>query len=277
MANSFEPNVIAFLCNWCSYAGADLAGSLRYSYPSNIRIIRVPCSGRVEPEFILKALFYGADGVLVGGCHPGDCHYVRGNYYAERRIKVLYRLLDWIGIERDRLWLEWVSASEGARFAQVASDFTARLKDLGPNSLKAAGINYQSLGRVVAALGSAGKLLLEESVCMVDLAKYFVGFVQKESCAGCIPCRIGTRRLLEVLERVAAGQGDTDELALLETLASAIGPAAKCDLGRMAGKVVANAVRLCRDDFEAHLGGRCPGTVEPNPGWGAIVGGGTLP
>lgn len=275
MSADFEPKIIAFLCNWCSYAGADLAGSLRYSYPPNIRIIRVPCSGRVDPAFILKALFCGADGVFVGGCHPGDCHYVRGNYYAERRMKVLHRLLDWLGVERERVRLEWVSASEGAKFAATVTDFTNRLRELGPSSLQAFGVDYEALARVATVVGSVGKLVLEESVCMVDLARYFVEFAQKESCAACIPCRIGTRRLLEVLERVAAGQGDTDELALLEMLAGAMGPAAKCDLGRMAGKVVANAVRFCRDDFEAHLGGRCPGTVEPNPGWRAIVGGGT--
>ncbi|RPF42629.1 coenzyme F420-reducing hydrogenase delta subunit [Thermodesulfitimonas autotrophica] len=272
MANGFEPNIIAFLCNWCSYAGADLAGSLRYSYPPNIRIIRVPCSGRVEPEFILKAFFCGADGVLVGGCHPGDCHYVRGNYYAERRIKVLYRLLDWIGIERDRLRLEWVSASEGARFAQVASDFTARLKDLGPNSLKATGINYQSLGRVVAALGSAGKLLLEESVCMVEMVKYFLDFVQKESCGACVPCRVGTKRGQELLERVLKGEATGEDIALLSEVAKAVAPAARCDLGRMAGKALVYALECCQNEFAAHLAGSCSGTVAPNLGWQAIVG-----
>mgnify|MGYP005841827999 FL=1 len=101
----FEPKIIAFLCNWCSYAGADLAGSLRFQYPTNIVIIRVPCSGRVAPAFIVKALFAGADGVLVGGCHPGDCHYIQGNYYTERRIKITQRLLDALGIERERLRL----------------------------------------------------------------------------------------------------------------------------------------------------------------------------
>ncbi|HAG06983.1 MAG TPA: methyl-viologen-reducing hydrogenase subunit delta [Peptococcaceae bacterium] len=275
MPADFEPRIIAFLCNWCSYAGADLAGSLRYSYPPNIHIIRVPCSGRVDPAFILKALFCGADGVFVGGCHPGDCHYVRGNYYAERRVKVLHRLLDWLGLERERVRLEWVSASEGAKFAATVTDFTTRLRELGPNSLQAFGVDYQALARVATVVGSVGKLVLEESVCMVDLARYFVAFAQKESCALCIPCRIGTRRLLEILERVAAGKTDAHELALLEALGEAMGPAARCDLGRMAGKIVANAVRCCRDDFEAHLSGRCPGTVEPNPGWQAVVGGGS--
>jgi len=130
--SDYEPKILGFLCNWCSYAGADLAGTSRIHYPPNIRIIRVPCSGRVDPLLVVKAFERGADGVLISGCHPGDCHYVQGNYYARRRFAVLRDLLDFIGIERDRLRLEWVSAAEGQRFAQIVSDFTKRLKELGP-------------------------------------------------------------------------------------------------------------------------------------------------
>lgn len=270
----FEPKIIAFLCNWCSYAGADLAGVSRLQYPANVRIIRVMCSGRVTPAFVLKALFSGADGVLVGGCHPGDCHYLKGNYYAERRIKITHRLLDVLGIERERLRLAWISAAEGAKFAATVTDFVNCLRRLGPNTLRAQDMEYEALGRLASVVGSVGTLVLEHNTCMVCLAKYFLEFVQKESCAACIPCRIGSKRVLEILERVAEGKGDGQVVTCLERLGEAIGPAARCDLGRMAGKVVANLVRYCRDEFEAHLQGRCPGTVEANPGWQAVVGGG---
>ena len=133
--DNFEPKIVAFCCNWCSYAGADLAGTSRMQYPSAIRIIRVMCSGRVSPFFILKALSVGADGVLVLGCHPGDCHYIEGNYKTMRRIPLLKKLLKQLGIEEERVRLEWVSASEGAKFAEVTSNFTQAIKNLGPSSL----------------------------------------------------------------------------------------------------------------------------------------------
>jgi len=132
----FEPKILAFCCNWCAYAGADLAGVSRMQYPPNIRIIRVMCSGRVDPEFVLKAFTLGADGVLVLGCHPGDCHYSSGNYKTMRRVPLTKKLLEQFGVEQERLKLEWVSAAEGARFAQVVTDFTSRIKELGPNPLK---------------------------------------------------------------------------------------------------------------------------------------------
>ena len=130
--NGFEPLILGFACNWCTYAGADLAGTSRIQYPPNLRMIRVMCSGRVDPTFILKAFSRGVDGVLIGGCHPGDCHYMEGNYKAQRRIHMLRKMLSDFGIEPERLKLEWVSASEGARFAQVVTDFTKTLKELGP-------------------------------------------------------------------------------------------------------------------------------------------------
>lgn len=131
----FEPKIVGFLCNWCGYAGADLAGTSRLSYPTNIRIIRVMCSGRVEPAFILKAFENGADGVLVAGCHPGDCHYRSGNQYAEKRIEKTKKLLDLVGIGSDRLRLEWISAAEGEKFASVIKDFTEKLRNRGPSHL----------------------------------------------------------------------------------------------------------------------------------------------
>ncbi len=136
MNNEFEPKILGFLCNWCSYAGADLAGVSRLQYPPNIRVLRVMCSARVNPIFILKALLGGVDGVLISGCHPGDCHYMKGNYYTRRRITAVKKLLDTMGIEPDRVRLEWVSASEGIRFADTVREFTETIKKLGPNPLK---------------------------------------------------------------------------------------------------------------------------------------------
>ncbi len=131
----WEPKIIAFLCNWCSYAGADLAGTSRLQYPPNIRVIRVPCSGRINPLFIIKALTSGADAVMVSGCHPGDCHYLSGNMYARRRFVMLKRLLITAGIEPDRIHFTWVSASEGNRFASVVEDIVNKVKKLGPNRI----------------------------------------------------------------------------------------------------------------------------------------------
>ncbi|MBP5361640.1 MAG: hydrogenase iron-sulfur subunit [Ruminococcus sp.] len=130
---NFEPVIVAFCCNWCSYAGADLSGTNRLNYPSNVKIIRVPCSCRVNPMFILRAFQKGADGVIICGCHPGDCHYTSGNYFTRRRITLLYSMLDFLGIERNRTRLEWVSAAEGAKFAATMEQFTADVKALGPN------------------------------------------------------------------------------------------------------------------------------------------------
>jgi coenzyme F420-reducing hydrogenase delta subunit len=128
----WQPKILAFLCNWCSYAGADLAGTSRLQYPPNVRVIRVPCSGRVNPLFIVSALRQGADGVLVSGCHPGDCHYLAGNYYARRRFALLQRYLEYLGIEKGRVQFSWVSASEGGRFAEVITKVTNDVKKLGP-------------------------------------------------------------------------------------------------------------------------------------------------
>ncbi|MCZ2856849.1 MAG: hydrogenase iron-sulfur subunit [Candidatus Bathyarchaeota archaeon] len=137
--SEFEPKIVGFLCNWCSYAGADLAGVSRIQYPSTLRIVRVMCSGRVDPVFILEAFKGGADGVLVAGCHPGDCHYLSGNYKLQRRVSMLKKVLEQLGLESERLRLEWVSASEGDRFATVIKDMTEKIKNLGPSPLRNGG------------------------------------------------------------------------------------------------------------------------------------------
>ena len=130
--NHWEPKILAFLCNWCSYAGADLAGVGRIQYPSNVRVIRVPCSGRINPFFIVASLQHGVDGVLVSGCHPGDCHYLSGNYSARRKFALLKNLLEFLGIEEGRVQFSWVSAAEGGRFAEVIARVTETVRSLGP-------------------------------------------------------------------------------------------------------------------------------------------------
>lgn len=132
MSEEFEPNIVAFLCNWCSYAGADLAGTSRMHYLPNIRTIRVMCSGRVNPLFLVNALQQGADGVLVSGCHPGDCHYLEGNYYARRRFMLMHKLLEHVGVDPGRVNMSWVSASEGAKFKDVVEEAVTKAKEAGP-------------------------------------------------------------------------------------------------------------------------------------------------
>jgi F420-non-reducing hydrogenase iron-sulfur subunit len=132
----FEPKIVAFFCNWCTYLAADLAGTSRMKYPSNARIIRVMCSGRVDPQFVLEAFARGADGVLIGGCHPGDCHYQEGNYKTLRRFNLLKRLLRQMGIEEERIRLEWISASEGDRLRAVMMDMVEKVRALGPLHLQ---------------------------------------------------------------------------------------------------------------------------------------------
>ncbi|MGC8872555.1 MAG: hydrogenase iron-sulfur subunit [Caldimicrobium sp.] len=132
----FEPKLVGFLCYWCSYTAADLAGISRLKYPSNIRIIRVMCSSRVDPVFIIKALLDGADGVLVAGCKPGDCHYQKGNYYARRKVALTKKILESLGLEPGRVMLSWIPASEAPKFAEVVKEFTERVRELGPNPIK---------------------------------------------------------------------------------------------------------------------------------------------
>ena len=147
--DGFDPKILGFLCNWCSYAGADLAGVSRFQYPTNLRIIRVMCSGRVDPTLVLEAFIRGIDGVMVLGCHPGDCHYILGNYYAEGRMKTLQRFLELIGVKPERLLLDWVSASEGERFANLVSDFTKKIVKIGTLSTDISKDEFQK--RLLAA------------------------------------------------------------------------------------------------------------------------------
>lgn len=135
MSEEFEPKIVAFLCNWCSYAGADLAGTSRIQYPPNVRIIRLMCSGGLDPLYVFRALLGSCDGVLIGGCHPGDCHYTNGNYKARRRVAVLKSILRELGMGEDRVWLRWISASEGNRFAETIREMVEELKKKGPNTL----------------------------------------------------------------------------------------------------------------------------------------------
>jgi len=134
--DNFEPRIIAFLCNWCTYTAADLAGTSRIQYPPNIRVIRLMCSGALDPLYVTKALLEGADGVLIGGCHPGDCHYQSGNYKARRRIAILQTILEQVGFDPERVWLRWISASEGQRFAETVKEMVETLKQKGPNPLR---------------------------------------------------------------------------------------------------------------------------------------------
>jgi coenzyme F420-reducing hydrogenase delta subunit len=130
-----QPRIVGFLCKWCSYAGADLTGTSRKKYPANLTILKVPCSGRIDPLFIMKGLQMGFDGVMVSGCHPGDCHYQTGNYRARRRLALIKKFLEYMGVPEERVQASWVSASEGAKFAQVVVDVVENVKAVGPNSL----------------------------------------------------------------------------------------------------------------------------------------------
>ena len=129
----FTPKIVAFCCNWCSYAGADLAGTSRLNYPANVKIIRVPCSCRVNTNFIIRAFQKGADGVVIAGCHPGDCHYSTGNYYTRRRFSVFINLLEYMGIEKERFKIDWISAAEANKFATVMNEVLENVHRLGPN------------------------------------------------------------------------------------------------------------------------------------------------
>lgn len=133
--DDFEPRIVAFLCNWCAYTGADLAGTSRLQYPPNVRAIRVMCTGGVDPIYVIKALLEGADGVLIGGCHPGDCHYQSGNLKARRRVAILRSILEQLGLDPDRVWLRWISASEGKLFADTIKEMVEELREKGPNPM----------------------------------------------------------------------------------------------------------------------------------------------
>jgi len=174
----FEPKLIGFMCNWCSYAGADLAGVSRYQYPPEIRIVKVMCSARVDPDIVLEMFIQGADGVFVGGCHIGDCHYIKGNYFAQQRIKVVRRLLAKCGLEPERLRLEWVSASEGERFAELMTEFTSQVSKLGPSPVSGEQPDIKKLKLLFAA-----KNVVEDVRIRSLLGKY-VEFSEKGNVFG---------------------------------------------------------------------------------------------
>ena len=183
----FEPNIVAFCCNWCSYAGADLAGVSRFQYPTNARIIRVMCSGRVEPYFVLRALELGADGVLVAGCHIGDCHYISGNVEAEKRMKMTEEVLDTLGVGRGRMRLEWISASEGQKFAMTMKDFTEQVRKLGPNPLPKAATSKkgdpakvkQIMGQIIEDTGAFDCVECGKCTTVCPVAKYNPNFAPR--------------------------------------------------------------------------------------------------
>jgi coenzyme F420-reducing hydrogenase delta subunit len=152
MSDDYQPKILGFLCNWCSYAGADLCGVSRFQYPPNIRVVRVMCSTRVDPVHVLKALKAGADGVFLGGCHIGDCHYLTGNYHTQHKIAMTKKLLEAAGIDPRRLRLEWVSASEGERFSKVVQKFTDEIMEMGPLNIKS---DEKMIARLDAAIGAA--------------------------------------------------------------------------------------------------------------------------
>jgi coenzyme F420-reducing hydrogenase delta subunit len=158
--SSFEPKIIGFLCNWCSYAGADLAGVSRIQYPTSIRVVRVMCSGRIDPIIPLEVFMKGADGVIVLGCHPADCHYVEGNLYEERKVKMLKKLLALTGLEPDRLRLDWVSASEGQRFAEIVTEFTEQVRKLGPSPVSGKTPDEKVMVNLCAARNAAADFRL---------------------------------------------------------------------------------------------------------------------
>lgn len=136
MSEEFNPRIVGFLCHWCSYGGADLAGTSKLKMPSSLTPIRVMCSSRVDPVLVVTAFLRGADGVLIAGCHPGDCHYEKGNYYARRRFALTLRVFETLGLESERLKLSWISAAEGQRFADVVTEFTQHIQEMGPNPVK---------------------------------------------------------------------------------------------------------------------------------------------
>jgi coenzyme F420-reducing hydrogenase delta subunit len=160
----FEPKIAGFLCNWCSYAGADLAGVSRFQYPASLRIIRVMCSGRIDPYLIFEGLIQGSDAVFIGGCHPGDCHYLEGNFQAQRKIKMAKKLLEKTGLEPQRLKLEWIAASEGELFARTIREYTEEIKTLGPSPVSGDSPDQEILDNLLAAQRAAYEFRLRAIV-----------------------------------------------------------------------------------------------------------------
>jgi len=220
MTENFEPRIVGFLCNWCSYAGADLAGVSRYQYPPNLRAVRVMCSARVDPAIPLEMFIQGADGVFVGGCHIGDCHYIKGNYYAQQRMKTAKKLLARTGIEPERLRLEWVSASEGERFAKLMKEFAEQVRTLGPSPAGGEKPNVEVLERLFAA-----KNVLEDFRLRTLLGKY-VEFTEKGNIYGKV---LAEPELDALLDTIA--EDEFDKISIL--LAARENPVSVKDLAAM--------------------------------------------
>ncbi len=237
---SFEPKLMGFMCNWCSYAGADLAGVSRYQYPPEIRIIKVMCSARVDPDIVLEMFIQGADGVFVGGCHIGDCHYIKGNYYAQQRMKVVKKILAKCGLEPERLRLGWVSASEGERFAKLMTEFTARIIELGPSPVSGEQPDLKKLRLLFAA-----KNVVDDFRIRSLLGKY-VEFSEKGNIYG---RKMSEEELDALLDSVM-----DDEFARISILLEASGkPVSVKDLARAlnlsAAKVLQHIVTLKERDL----------------------------
>ena len=186
--SEFEPKILVFLCNWCSYAGADLAGVSRYQYPCNVRAVRVMCSTRVSTHIVLEMFKEGIDGVMVSGCHIGDCHYINGNYYTQKRFNMAKKLVELAGLEPDRLELQWVSASEGEEYSQVITDFTAKIKKLGPTPVKS---NPDLAIRLTAAINAAKLFRLKA------LSSKEVKIMSKGNIYGEVPDEAGYEKMME--------------------------------------------------------------------------------
>jgi F420-non-reducing hydrogenase iron-sulfur subunit len=209
-ATGFEPKIIGFLCNWCSYAGADLAGVSRFQYPPNLRVVRVMCSGRVDPSLVIRAFSRGADGVMVLGCHPGDCHYATGNYYARNRARVLSQLFELIGLNGDRFMLDWVSAGEGERFATLVTAFTDRIRSLGPLGQKE-GLGLDELQLRLAAgnrvvQGERIRWLVGRKNEMLDKGDVYGRSVSAEALDTVLESSVADEYLQSRLLLLAAGQ-----------------------------------------------------------------------
>jgi len=242
--NSFEPKVIGFLCNWCSYAGADLAGVSRFQYSPNIRIIRVMCSTRISPNLVLEVFKSGADGVIVGGCHIGDCHYITGNYYTDKRMKLTKELVELAGIEPERLALEWISASEGEKFAKVVTEFVDRIRNLGPMPTK----NDQKLMKRLEAAAEASKLfrlrlLSGKELRLTGKGNVYGEVIEAERMDGILDSAVND----EYDRSLILGLTKDDALSVKE-LASEIGRSSEATLAHVATLRARNLLSVCAID-----------------------------
>ncbi len=268
------PNVIVIACNWCTYAAADLAGSLRCKYPTNSCIVRVPCSGRVEAEFIIEAFLNGADGVFIGGCHPGDCHYRYGNYFAERRFFMLKRFLELLGIDKERLRLEWISGSEGMKFAEEMNKFISTLEKMPPLTWNP-GLEKDILfeiGRTIYAAASIGRPFFENTLCWAEVVKFLVEHLYKKSCAKCVPCRIGGKYIVKFVDKFTVNpEEDFPEKSKIEWIAWQMAHTARCNLGKVTGKVIEIFFKYFEEERRLHKEKGCAHNLPALKNWKDFV------